>query len=120
MKLTRYTDANGSMSENRHTISEYAFLIHGGTISWSAKWQEIIALSTTEAEYVTITHTVKEALWFCLLILQLFDLDLDSTALFSDNKSTIELTKDHQYHARSKHIDICSHSICYIIEDRSI
>ena len=120
MKLTGYTDADGSMSEDRHAISGYAFLIHGGTISWSAKWQEIIALSTTEAEYVAITHAMKEALWLCLLILQLFNLNLDSTTLFSDNKSTIKLTKDHQYHVRSKHIDICFYFICYIVKDGSI
>ena len=120
MKLTGYTDADGSMSEDRHAISGYAFLIHGGTISWVTKWQEIITPSTTEAEYVAITHAAKEALWLCLLILQLFDLDLESTTLFSDNKSAIELMKDHQYHARSKHIDIHFHFICYIIEDGSI
>ena len=62
MKLTRYTDTDGSMSENRHTISGYAFLIHGNAVSWSAKWQEIITLLTTEAEYVTITHATKKAL----------------------------------------------------------
>ena len=120
MKLTGYTDADGSMSEDRHAISGYAFLIHGGTISWSTKWQEIITLSTTEAEYVAITHATKEALWLRSLILQLFDLNLKSTTLFSDNKSPIKLMKDHQYHARSKHIDICFHFICYIVEDGSI
>src|ERR1700735_3486515 len=54
MKLTGYTDADGSMAEDRHAISGYAFLTHSGAVSWSAKWQEIIALSTTEAEYVAI------------------------------------------------------------------
>ena len=32
-KLTRYTDADGSMAEDRHVISRYAFLIHGGAVS---------------------------------------------------------------------------------------
>ena len=120
MDLTGYTDADGSMAEDRHAISGYAFLIHGGAVSWSAKRQEIIALSTTEAEYVAITHAAKEALWLRALLSQLFDLDLDSTTLFSDNKSAIELTKDHQYHARTKHIDIRFHFIRYIVENGSI
>ena len=120
MKLTGYTDADGSMAEDRHAISGYAFLIHGGAVSWSAKRQEIIALSTTEAEYVAITHAAKEAIWLRSLILQLFELKLDPTTLFSDNQSAIELTKDHQYHARSKHIDIRFHFIRYIVEDGSI
>ena len=37
MILTGYADADGNMAEDRHAISGYAFLIHGGAISWSAK-----------------------------------------------------------------------------------
>src|SRR5258707_707952 len=51
--LKGYADADGSMAEDRHAIMGYAFLIDGGAVSWSSKWQEIILLSTTESEYVT-------------------------------------------------------------------
>jgi len=37
MDLTGYADADGSMVEDRHTISGYTFMIHGGAVSWSAK-----------------------------------------------------------------------------------
>ena len=37
--------------------------------------------------------------------------------LFSDNQSAIALTKEHQYHARTKHIDVRYHFIHWIIED---
>ena len=37
--------------------------------------------------------------------------------LFSDNQSAIALAKEHQYHARTKHIDICFHFIRWIIEE---
>jgi len=40
--------------------------------------------------------------------------------LFSDNKSAIVLAKDHQYHAHTKHINICYHFICWIIEEGKI
>jgi hypothetical protein len=62
MELKGYSDADGSMDEDRKAISGYAFLIDGGAVSWSSKKQEIIALSTTEAEYVAVTHAAKEAL----------------------------------------------------------
>jgi hypothetical protein len=51
-KIVGYSDADGMSNEDRHTISGYAFLIDGGAISWSAKRQDIVVLSTTEAEYV--------------------------------------------------------------------
>jgi hypothetical protein len=35
-EMTGYTDTDGSMAEDRHTISGYAFIIHGGAVSWSA------------------------------------------------------------------------------------
>jgi hypothetical protein len=118
--LAGYVDADGSMAKDRHAISGYAFIIHGGAISWSAKRQEIVSLSTTESEYVVATHTAKEALWLRSLIQQLFDNTLSPTTLFSDNQSAITLSKDHQYHARTKHIDVRFHFIRWIIEQGSI
>jgi len=120
MDLMGYADTDGSMAEDRHTISGYTFMIHGSAVSWSAKQQEIIALLTTEVEYVAITHAAKEALWLRSLLFQLFDIVLNSTTLFSDNQSAIELMKDHQYYAQMKHINIHFHFICYIIKGGSI
>jgi hypothetical protein len=94
------------MAKDRHAISGYAFIVHGGAISWSAKHQDIILLSTTESEYIAVTHAAKEALWLRSLIEQLFGTTLSPTTLFSDNQSAIALSKDHQYHAHTKHIDI--------------
>ena len=87
------------------------FMVNGGAVSWSAKWQELISLSTTKIEYVAVTHAAKEALWLCSLISQLFGIILPPTILFSDNQSAIMLTKEHQYHAHMKHIDIYFHFI---------
>jgi Reverse transcriptase (RNA-dependent DNA polymerase) len=70
--LEGYANADGSMAEDRHTITGYAFLVDGGAVSWSSKWQEIISLSTTESEYVVATHGSKEALWLCSLISEVF------------------------------------------------
>ena len=39
------------------------------------------------------------------------------TVLFSDNQSAIALTQDHQYHARTKHIDVRYHFIHWVIEE---
>ena len=118
--LVGYADADGNMAEDRHAISGYAFLLHGGAISWSTKRQEIISLSTTESEYIAATYASKEALWLRSLITQLFDTSLTATTLFSDNQSAIALTKDHQYHARTKHIDIRFHFIRWIVENGSL
>ena len=110
-ELMGYVDADGSMNEDWRAISGYAFLINGGAVSWSAKHQEIISLSTTKSEYVAATQATKEALWLRSLIAQIFAINLPPTTLFSDNQSAIALSKEHQYHARTKHIDIHFHFI---------
>jgi hypothetical protein len=81
-ELKGYADADGSMAKDRHTMSGYAFLLDGGTISWSSKHQEIILLSTTELEYVTATPAMKEAIWLQSLIGQPFSPLLKPTVLF--------------------------------------
>ena len=116
-QLTGYADADGSMAEDRHAISGYAFILHGGAVSWSAKRQEIVSLSTTESEYVAATHAAKEGLWLRSLLSQIFQTEIQPTMLFSDNQSAIALMKDHQYHACTKHINIHFHFIHYVIEN---
>ena len=119
-ELAGYADADGSMAEDRKAISGYAFMVNGGAVSWSAKRQQIISLSTTESEYIAATYAAKEALWLRQLILQLFGITLDATTLFSDNQSAIALTKEHQYHARTKHIDVRFHFIRWIVEEGKV
>ncbi|OJT10145.1 Copia protein [Trametes pubescens] len=108
------------MHEDRKAISGYACLIDGGTVSWSSKCQELISLSTTESEYVAVTHAAKEALWLCSLIGQVFTPFIDPITLNSDNQSAITLAHDNQYHAHTKHIDIRYHFIHWVIKDKKI
>ena len=114
--LMGYADADGSMAEDQRAITGYAFLIDGSAVSWLSKQQEIVSLSTTESEYVTAMHGMKEALWLRSLLSKLFGPISEATTLFSDNQAAIALTKDHQYHARTKHIDVRYHFICWVIE----
>jgi len=58
-----YSDANLASQEHHHSISGYILLIDNGSISWSSKKKPIVALSTTEAEYIASMHAEKEILW---------------------------------------------------------
>jgi Reverse transcriptase (RNA-dependent DNA polymerase) len=96
--LEGYTNADGSMAKDRCAITGYTFLIDGGAVSWSSKWQEIISLSTIESKYIAATHSGKEVLWLHSLISEVFGTLQELTTLFSDNQAAIALTCDHQYH----------------------
>jgi hypothetical protein len=118
--IVGYTDADGATQEHRHAISGYAFLIDGGAISWFSRKQEIVTLSTAEAEYVAATHAAKEAIWLKRLITELFNFPDDPITLHCDNQSAIALTKDNAHHTRTKHIDIRYHFIRYTVQDGKI
>jgi len=73
-----------------------------------------------EAEYVTATHAMKEALWLHALTKELTPPLTALTTLHCNNKSAIALSKDGQYHVWKKHIDVHFHFICKAIENGSI
>src|SRR5271168_5375642 len=118
--LVGYVDADGASQEHRRAISGYVFMVDGGAVSWSSKKQELVMLSTAEAEYVAQTHAAKEAIWLRRLLTEIFKSVETPTTLFSDSKSAIALAQDGHYHARTKHIDIRYHFIRYIIEAGTI
>ena len=41
----------------------YIFTMFGATIRWKSNLQGVVALSTTEAEYMALTVAVKESFW---------------------------------------------------------
>jgi hypothetical protein len=45
--------------DSKMSTTGYAFIIGGTTVSWISKLQKVVALSTTEAEYVAATKASK-------------------------------------------------------------
>ena len=104
--LQGWVDADGASQDHRRAISGYVFMVDGGAVSWSSKKQELVTLSTTEAEYVAQTHAAKEAVWLRRLFGELFPVINKPTDLHSDSQSAIALgnwrslpctDKAHQY-----------------------
>ena len=59
-----FVDANWAGDlDHRISTSGYVFNLFGGAISWMSKRQAIVALSTTEVEYMAATHASKEVVW---------------------------------------------------------
>lgn len=94
-----------------HAMLGYTFLIDGGAVSWSLRKQELVILSTVEAEYIAAMHVAKEAIWLYKLVGELFPHLLTSTPLHCDNQATLKLATDNNYHTCTKHINIHYHFI---------
>jgi len=120
-KLTEgYCDADWAGQKHRHSISGYSFHFGCGAISWSSKKQHIIALSSTEAEYISQTHAAKEAIWIRTFVNEIRGANDDPITINCDNQGAIVLAKDNKYHSRMKHIDLRYHFIREAVEDRKI
>ena len=60
LKLSAFSDADwAGNQEDRRSISGFVAMINGAAISWSSKKQSSMATSSTEAEYMALSHAVK-------------------------------------------------------------
>ncbi|KAF2345550.1 hypothetical protein FHG87_023694 [Trinorchestia longiramus] len=85
-------------------------------ISWKSKKQNIVALSSCEAEYIALTYAVQEGIFLKQLLCDVDGYD-EPVGIFVDNRGAIDLAKNPVHHQRSKHIDIRYHFIRAIIQD---
>ena len=81
--------------------------------------QSLVAMSTTEAEYMAVAEAAKEALWLKGLVKEL-GLNQGGVQLHCNSQSAIYLAKHQVYHARTKHIDVRFHKIKELIITREI
>ena len=89
-------------------------------ISWSSKKQHVVALSSTEAEYIAQMHMAKEALWLHSFLWELCSTPDDPLILNCSNHGAIALAKDNKFCAHTKPIDVCYHFICEAVEDGKV
>lgn len=120
-ELYGYCDADwGNNPDDRRSVTGYVFLLANGAVSWQSKAQSSVATSSTEAEYVAACQASKEAMSWRTLLNEL-QLDISKpTVIRSDNQSAIAMSKNPEFHQRSKHIDIQYHYVRERVAEKSI
>ncbi|KAK9675641.1 hypothetical protein RND81_11G020800 [Saponaria officinalis] len=120
-KLVGFSDSDwAGCVEERKSTSGHTFSLGSGAISWSSKKQEVVALSSSEAEYIVVTAAACQAVWLRRLLRDFLQVQNGATELFCDNKSTISMTKNPAFHSRTKHIDIRYHFIRSLVSSDDI
>nr|GFB15503.1 retrovirus-related Pol polyprotein from transposon TNT 1-94 [Tanacetum cinerariifolium] len=99
-------------------ITGYAFLVQGCVVSWKKTLQHVMALSTTEAEYMAFTEAVKETIWLKGLLEEL-GVELNRVTVNCDNQGAIHLSRNHVFHERTKHINVRYHFIREVLEAKT-
>ena len=117
VKVQGYVDADfGGEVDHRKSTKGYVFTVGNTIVSWMSQLQKIIALSTTEVEYVVVTEASKEMIWLQGLLTELGFVQEDNV-LYSDSQSAIHLAKNSAFHSRTKHIGLRYHFIRSLLED---
>jgi hypothetical protein len=110
--LIGYVDSDWASDKNdRRSITGYVFLICGGAVSWSSKKQHSTAQSSTEAKYMAGAHAAKKVAWLRTFLSEIGRILNSPTRLLVDNQSAIALTKNPEFHNRTKHIAVRYHFI---------
>jgi len=106
LKVFSDADFAGDKVTRRSTMGVIA-IVANGAVSWTSQLQKTTALSTTEAEIIAASEWAKELVWLKHLLSELLsDFAEKTPVLYIDNTSAIKLTKNSEYHKRSKHIEV--------------
>ncbi|CAI7763470.1 unnamed protein product [Closterium sp. NIES-53] len=105
-KLIGYVDADHAGDpDNMHSRTGYVYRLEPiGPISWQSSKQELIALSSAEAEYIALCSATKEGLYLREFLEEAKLAQLPSFSLFCDNQSAICIANKNGFANRTKHI----------------
>ena len=120
ISLAGTTDSDFANDPGRKSVMGYTFSLGSGAISWASRRQKVVAVSSTESEYVAASEAAKDALWLRMLARGVTIPVDTATDLFCDNNSAITLANDQSLHIRAKHIDIRYHHIRDCVEKKKI
>lgn len=101
------SDFGGDLDKRRSTTG-YVFKVGGNTVSWKSGLQQVVALSTTEAEYISLVEAIKEGLWLSGLTEEL-GYQQAEVSVGCDSQSAICLAKNNVFHDRTKHVTVSKH-----------
>lgn len=98
------------------------FTLAGGPVSWSSQRQKIVATLTMDAEYIASSEAAKEAVWIRSFIndLRIPGVHINFVLLYIDNNLALKLTKNPEFHSRSKHIDVKHHFVRKKVKEGTI
>ena len=105
---------------SRKSTTGHVFQLGNATTSWKLKRQTVVALSSTEAEYVALCSVAQETVWLRHLLASIRFKHKDATVVDEDNQGTIALTKNPKNHSRTKHIDIKYHFVREAVEKKDV
>lgn len=119
--LFAYSDSDWAENRvDRKSNSGFFCSVYGGATAWSCKKQSVVALSSTEAEYVALTETCREVVWLKRIAKE-FNITMPKSATINtDSQSCIALIENHRTGGRTKHMDTKYHYIKDVVRSGEV
>jgi hypothetical protein len=114
--LVGYNDHASDIDTSKST-SGILFFFGKCLVSWRSVKQQVVALSSCEAEYIAASTALTQALWLVRVLGDLLDRNTGAMKLMVDSKSALALAKNPVFHERSKHIWVRYHFIRGCLEE---
>lgn len=126
--LTALCDADWAGCEDMRRSTTVSIVMHNGApVSWKSIRQTIVALSTAESEYISLSTTAKELCWLRRLAAEIQRhqrIDLQFTAssvpIFTDSTAAQSIASKSNINARTKHIDVRFHHVRDMVSRKEV
>ena len=91
----------------------------GNLIIWGSQKQTSVALSSSEAEYISLSEAGKSLMHLISLTREIFPVKIPIT-VYCDNQGAIFISKNAISNKKSKHIDIRYHYVRELIQEKKL
>ncbi|GJV86671.1 retrovirus-related pol polyprotein from transposon TNT 1-94 [Tanacetum coccineum] len=119
-ELTGFSDADyAGCKDTFKSTSGGAQFLGEKLVSWSSKKQDCTALSTAEAEYVSLSVCCAQVLWMRTQLTD-YGFHFNKIPIYCDSKSAIAISCNPVQHSRTKHIAVRYHFIKEHVEKGTI
>jgi hypothetical protein len=116
--LEAFADADFAGDKvDRVSCTGFVVTLGGGPIAWESRKQNCVALSTTEAEYISLASCAKKTVTLSKIINGVLGekgvkcLGTDIVPIFNDNQAAIKNSTCGDIKEKSKHIDVKYHYV---------
>ncbi|KAG7578912.1 Integrase catalytic core [Arabidopsis thaliana x Arabidopsis arenosa] len=101
---------------SRRSISGWIVQLGSSIISWKAKKQDMVSMSSAEAEYRAMNAVTKELKWLKSLLYDLGVDHIEPMTIKCDSKAAIHISLNPVFHERTKHIE----RDCHFVRDEIV
>ena len=111
--LSTYADSDHAGDpDSSQSVTGYVWVLNGGAVSWQSVRQQVVALSSAEAEYYAASVAGTDVCYLRHLLADLGYAQGAPTVLFEDNMASIYMSRSSAMYHKARHIDTRVYHLC--------